>query len=115
VEVSANEKAFYKLIDAALTGATGLHNDVRQFAWTGANCLGITDIEDPQDVAVLLMLLRERRLNEAARGRRYGASIHRALSRHAEVCFSARWFTDFATAAAHDEVIATAVAGFQFP
>jgi hypothetical protein len=65
IEVSANQKSFYRLIESALGGATGLQNEIREFAWTGANCLGITDIEDAQDIAVLLMLLRERKLEEA--------------------------------------------------
>lgn len=65
VDVSANERSFYKLIDAALTGATGRYDEVRQFGWTGANCLGVTDTADAQNLAVLLMLLRERRLDEA--------------------------------------------------
>lgn len=65
IEVSANDRSFYKLIDAALKGSTGLEDKIRQYAWTGANCMGITDVEDAQDMAMLLMLLRERRLDEA--------------------------------------------------
>ncbi len=65
IEVSANEKSFYKLIDAALEGSTGLEDEIRQFADTGAKCLGDTNVEDAQDIAILLMLLRERRLDES--------------------------------------------------
>lgn len=65
IEVSANEKSFYRLIDAALVGSTGLEEEIGQFADTGAKCLGDTDVEDAQDMAILLMLLRERRLDEA--------------------------------------------------
>jgi hypothetical protein len=65
IDVSANEKSFYKLIDAALAGSTGLEDEIRQFAYTGANCLNITTEEDAKDIAMLLMLLRERRLDEA--------------------------------------------------
>ncbi len=65
VDVSANEKSFYKLVEDALAGATGRYDEVMQFGWTGANCLGVTDTEDAQNLAVLLMLLRERRLDEA--------------------------------------------------
>ena len=65
VDVAANERSFYKLIDAALAGEVGLYDEVREFGWRGANCLGITDTEDAQDVAVLLMLVRERKLDQA--------------------------------------------------
>jgi hypothetical protein len=65
IEVSANMKSFYNLIGEALSGATGLEDDIRRFAWTGANCLDISDIDDAQDIALLLMLLREGRTNEA--------------------------------------------------
>jgi hypothetical protein len=65
IEVSANMKSFYNLVGEALSGATGKENEIRAFAWTGANCLGISDIEDAQDIALLLMLLREGRMNEA--------------------------------------------------
>jgi hypothetical protein len=65
IEVSANERSFYKLIDAVIEGSTGLEDEIRQFGYTGANCMNITDVEDAQDMAMLLMLLRERRLDEA--------------------------------------------------
>ena len=65
IEVSPNEKSFYKLINAALEGSTGLEDKIRQFADTDAKCLGDTNVEDAQDIAILLMLLRERRLDES--------------------------------------------------
>jgi hypothetical protein len=65
IEVSANTKSFYSLISDVLSGATGKEDEVRAFAWTGANCLDITDTEDAQDIALLLMLLREGRMSEA--------------------------------------------------
>lgn len=65
IEVSANERSFYNLISDVLSGATGKEEEVRAFGWTGANCLNITDTEDAQDMALLLMLLHEGRMNEA--------------------------------------------------
>ena len=51
-----------------LNGATGKENELRSFARTGANCLDMSDIEDAQDIALLLMLLREGRREEAVGG-----------------------------------------------
>ena len=65
IAASENMKSFYNLIGEALKGATGLEDDVRRFARTGANCLDMSDIEDARDIAMLLMLLREGRMNEA--------------------------------------------------
>jgi hypothetical protein len=65
IEVYVNMKSFYELIGEALSGATGREDEVRRYGWTGANCMGITDFEDAQDIAMLLMLLREGRMKEA--------------------------------------------------
>ena len=66
IEAYANLKSFYRMIDAALMGkGKGLENELQKYADTGPNCLDITDIEDGKDIATLLILLRERRLDEA--------------------------------------------------
>lgn len=65
IDAGWNDESFYKLIDAAVRGETNLEAELRRYAWTGANCLNVTDVEDAQDIANLLMLLRERRLDLA--------------------------------------------------
>lgn len=71
IEVSLNQKSFYRMIDAALMGqGKGLEIELRKYADTGPNCLGLTDTEDAKDIAILLILLHDRRLDEAV-----GASL----------------------------------------
>lgn len=71
IEVSLNRKSFYGMIDAALMGrGKGLEDELRKYADTGPNCLGMTDTEDGKDIATLLILLHDRRLDEAV-----GASL----------------------------------------
>lgn len=65
IDAYANRKSFYEIVTAALRGDTDRENELLKYAWTGANCMNVTDVEDAQDIAMLLMLLRERRLDLA--------------------------------------------------
>lgn len=65
VDAGVSPKSLHDIIGDALRGATGREDELRPFARRWPNCMGITDMEDAHDIAMLLMLLRERRMNEA--------------------------------------------------
>ncbi len=65
IDGEGNAKSFYRLIDAALAGQNRLESEISQYGVGGANCLNMTDVYDAQDIANLLMLMRERRLELA--------------------------------------------------
>lgn len=65
VDAYLNRKSFCTSIDHALEGKTGEEMELQRYAWTGANCLNVTDDYDMKNTAIFLMLLRERRLDLA--------------------------------------------------
>lgn len=66
IEVYSNLRTFYRQVAAAFSGSEpGLETELRKYTWGGANCMSVSDTSDARDMAILAVLLRSRRLDEA--------------------------------------------------